>query len=358
MRTLVLVPVLLAACIAATTASAGNVGADDELVPLRLDALMTTTQRALPAARQAAEWGGPTVAPNGETVTIFFSGTYPVDAALQQKWVNFMTSLLHGPEISTVTIHIAPLAEVQRFCGSQALACYSGRSRTIYSPGESPEAQLTAEGTLAHEYGHHVAANRVNSPFSALDYGTKRWSSYEDVCSRSEQGALFPGAEDYAHYSLNPGEAFAESYRVLNEHRLGLPEDPWSIVTDSLYPDAEALTRLEQDVLHPWTTNTTTTLKTVVSGKVRARTMPIEIAYDGTLTVRARKTGTAGPTVNVSVLSKGSPVGTTAFKSASSRTLTAPVCGQRSLNLQVKLGGNVTKATKATTVTLTVSAPY
>jgi hypothetical protein len=358
LRTLLLVPALLAACLAAT-ASAANVAADNEkLVPLRVDGFLATTERALPAGRQAAEWGGPTVASNGETVTIFFSGTYPVDTALQQKWVNFVASLVHGPEISTVSIHIAPLAEVQRFCGSQALACYSGRSRTIYSPGESPEAQLTAEGTLAHEFGHHVAANRVNSPFSALDYGTKRWSSYENVCSRSEQGALFPGAEDYAHYSLNPGEAFAESYRVLNEHRLGLPEDPWSIVTESLYPDPEALARLEQDVLTPWTANTTTTLKTVVSGKGRARTVPIEIPYDGTLSVRARKTGTTGPTVSVSVLSKGLLVGTTAFKSATSRTLTTTVCGQRSLNLQVKLGGKVTKATKATTVTLTVSAPY
>ena len=46
------------------------------------------------------------------------------------------------------------------------------------------------------------------------------------------------------HYRLNPGEAFAETYRVLNEQKLGLPQEQWNIVTTSLFPDATALSLL------------------------------------------------------------------------------------------------------------------
>src|SRR4051812_22100432 len=61
-----------------------------------------------------AEWGGPTAASDGEIVTIYLSSTYPVDPALAKQWADFMTSLIHGPELASVSIHLAPLAEVQR----------------------------------------------------------------------------------------------------------------------------------------------------------------------------------------------------------------------------------------------------
>ena len=159
-----------------------------------------------------------------------------------------MTSLVHGPELATVSIHLAPLSEVQAHCGSRALACYGPRGATIYASADDPEPGTSAKGALAHEYGHHVAYSRANPPFAAVDYGTKRWASYENVCSRTFDGDLFPGAEDSRLYMFNPGEAFAETYRVLNQQRLGLPQEPWSIVTTSLYPDATALSLLEQDV--------------------------------------------------------------------------------------------------------------
>ena len=85
-----------------------------------------------------AEWGGPTAASDGEIVTIYLSSTYPVDPALAKQWADFMTSLIHGPELATVSIHLAPLAEVQSTCGSQALACYSPREAAIYAPAEDP----------------------------------------------------------------------------------------------------------------------------------------------------------------------------------------------------------------------------
>src|SRR5580765_7512468 len=94
------------------------------------------------ATKALAEWGGPTAATDGEIVTIYLSSTYPVDPALARQWADFMTTLIHGPELGTVSIHLAPLAEVQRTCGQQALACYGGgRTRTIYSPGEAVDGE-------------------------------------------------------------------------------------------------------------------------------------------------------------------------------------------------------------------------
>src|SRR5919201_2056625 len=76
--------------------------------------------------------------------------------------------------------------------------------------------------TIAHEYGHHIASNRVNSPWTALDSGAKRWATYEHVCQGTRQGRLFPGDEDY-HYWDNPGEGFAESNAHLNYPDVSVP---------------------------------------------------------------------------------------------------------------------------------------
>ncbi len=100
---------------------------------------------------------------------------------------------------------------------------------------------------ITHEYGHHIAASRDNDPWPAVEWGTKRWASYLNVCRRSQAGQLFPGDEG-DRYALNPGEAYAEDYRVLNERREGLPESAWTIVDQSLYPDQTALDLLAQDV--------------------------------------------------------------------------------------------------------------
>jgi hypothetical protein len=334
----------LLACLGfASTASAA---------PQFRDAILSTnTPRSLQAT---AEWGGPTVATDGEMVTIYFSSSYPVDPARATQWADFMTSLVHGPELATVAIHLAPLTEVQRVCGGRALACYFPNSGTIYAPGEDPALDVFAKGILAHEFGHHIAANRTNPPFDSIDYGTKRWASYEDVCAGTLAGDLYPGAEDSTHYMLNPGEAFAESYRLLNEQRLGLPQESWDIVTTSLYPDATALSLLEQDVLTPWVTDTTQQVTAKLSAKVRTRTFKVSTPYDGTLGIVPRQSG--GAKVSVSLLSSGSTVKSSAFTRLSGKSLSTTVCGQRSYKVRVTLPSPVKKTTK-TTVRLTVSTP-
>ena len=312
--------------------------------------LSTSAARSLQAT---AEWGGATVASNGETVTIYFSDSYPVDTARAKQWADFMTSLVHGSELSTVAIHLAPLTEVVQVCGGGALACYNPRRATIYAPADDVDPTTSAKGILTHEYGHHVAASRTNPPFTSVDYGTKRWASYENVCARTRAGELYPGAEDAQNYALNPGEGFAESYRVLNEQKLGLPLEEWFLTT-SLQPDATALSLLEQDVLTPWTANTTRKLTAKLNAKVRSRVSTVRVPYDGELSVSPRQTRSVK--VSVSLAAKGGESKAQSFARATGSALSATVCGARTYTVRVKLTGKVTKTTR-TTVSLTVSTP-
>jgi len=306
------------------------------------------------ATKALAEWGGPAAATDGEIVTIYLSSTYPVDPALARQWADFMTTLIHGPELGTVSIHLAPLAEVQRTCGVQALACYLPRDSAIYALGEDPRPGVSAKGVLAHEYGHHIAASRLNPPFRSVDYGTKRWATYEDVCAKTAAGDLYPGAEDSRNYMLNPGEAFAESYRVLNEQRLALPQEAWDIITPSLFPDATALGLIEEDVLTPWEANATRRLSVKLTAKIRTRNFTLSTPYDGTLTIAPRQSGRAK--VRVSLLASGSTVGSHTLTRATGASLSTTVCGQRAYRLRATLPGPVTKRTK-TTLTFAISSP-
>ena len=67
----------------------------------------------LPAS--AFAWGGryPTGDVYGSTIQINVSDTYPVDPALTQDWATFFGSLVHGRELASLTVDLAPLDEVQ-----------------------------------------------------------------------------------------------------------------------------------------------------------------------------------------------------------------------------------------------------
>ena len=75
---------------------------------------------ALPAT--ALAWGGsyPTGDAFGSSVQINVSDSYPVDQTLPQTWATYLGTLVHGPEISKLILHLAPLPEVQATCGSSA----------------------------------------------------------------------------------------------------------------------------------------------------------------------------------------------------------------------------------------------
>jgi len=96
-------------------------------------------------------WGGQYTTSAGETVTIYASNSYPVDSALGQRWANFLASLVHGSELSTVTVLLSTPAQISHVCGSDALACYSPQGALLYAPGEDPSSDLSAEAVITHE---------------------------------------------------------------------------------------------------------------------------------------------------------------------------------------------------------------
>jgi hypothetical protein len=280
---------------------------------------------ALPAS--ALAWGGtyPSGDSYGTYVQIQVSDTYPVDQALPQDWATYLGTLVHGPELAKLTLDLIPLSAVQAVCGDQALACYDPGREEIFA---SPEDQLDsppAKEIVTHEYGHHLANNNSDAPWQALDYGTKRWSSYENICSKAAAGTASPGDEG-SHYFQNSGEAFAESYRVLNLQKQGQTAIGWDIVDQSFYPDATALTLLEQDITTPWVAPTASKLRGSFGTGV-VRTFKVQTQLDGMFTARL-----VSPTKAKMQLALYNG-GTLVMRAGSIRY---EICGQRSLTLKVQ----------------------
>ena len=291
---------------------------------------------ASPAAlahRAATAWGGRRMVAGGQTVEIHISDSYPEDEAVLQAWADYVASLVHGPEIERVTIYLGSFEEVQSVCGESALACYSPDREAIVSPIEETPNGISPHAALAHEYGHHVAANRRNPPWPAGDWGTKRWASAVNVCARTETGELVPGDQN-REYERNPAEVFAETYRVLNERRLGRRETPWQIVRREFYPDAAALAALEQDVTAPWSGPTLRTVTgTFTSRGARTRRLTVATPLDGNAVATLRAPARARFTIELrspsgTLLSRA----TTTGRAAIVRTR---VCGTRTLDLRV-----------------------
>ena len=325
---------------ALATAAAAQSAPRPELASAQLDEIARAagpvrdsliTSHATRALAPNGYWGGQYGTGGGELVTVYASNAYPVDPALGQRWADFLASLVHGPELSTVTVLLSTPVQIESSCGQDTLACYSARGSLLYAPGEDPSASLSAEAVVAHEYGHHVAANRVDRPWNALDWGPKRWASSVQVCARAKRGELAPGAQDPVRYETNPGEAWAETYRVLNQRKLGVPESPWEIVTRALYPTNAALTAAQQDVTTPWLTETTTTLAGAVTRTSRTRVYTVATPLDGTLKVTLR--ASAGLRVALDVFASSTRVSHVSGRGTLMRSTT--VCGARTYRLRV-----------------------
>jgi hypothetical protein len=287
--------------------------------------VVITIALALPASAYA--WGGsyPTGDTYGSFVQIEVSDSYPVDQTVPQDWATYLGTLVHGPEMSRLTLDLVTQDQVQATCGRQALACYDPNRKTIYV---SPEDQLNeppAKEVATHEYGHHLANSSDDAPWAALDYGTKRWSSYEDICSKAATGQASPGDEG-SHYFQNSGEAFAESYRVLNMQKQGQTNIGWDIVDESFFPDATALQMLEQDVTTPWTGPTEANLHGSF-GNGTARTFAVKTQLDGSFSAHLVAPSKAKMRL---ALYNGSTL------VAHGGTIRYQICGQRTLTLKVE----------------------
>jgi hypothetical protein len=295
----------------------------------------------------AAFTGGQVTAADGEQVNVYVQDDVAAaDPSTGQRWADTVASLVHGPEISTVTIYVATLALVQQTCGQNALGCYGG-NRLIAIADDLPG--ISARAVLTHEYGHHVAQSRDNSPWRAVDWGPKRWSTVVGVCSRTASGELAPGDEG-SRYTLNPGEAFAEDYRVLNERRQGMPETFWGVVDKRFYPDQATLDAVALDVTAPWAGPTATTLHSSLTSRATGRGFRIATPFDGAFGVTLTSPRNTRFTLRLVDPTTGNVLGSSAG-AGTSKSLQATVCGQRTLQVQVK------RVRGAGAFTVVVSAP-
>jgi hypothetical protein len=296
------------------------------------DTILREPVRTLLFRAAADVWGGTYTTSTGEMVRVFASDAYAPDTSFNQVRAEMIARLPHGSEIRSLTAYFLTFAEMQSVCGRQALACYSPREQTIVTIGEDAPDGTSAESILTHEYGHHVARNRVNPPWTALDWGTKRWASYLNVCARVRGGEMFPG--DPLRYELDPAEGFAEAYRVMAEVRAGKPAVWLGIVSTIFQPDAGAAAALERDVLAPWTANTTLTRSGSVTATGAARTRSFRIAtpLDGIFRVTVRPPARASLRLSITVPG-GEPLGRAA---AGVRTVQTRICGQRSVVVGVE----------------------
>jgi hypothetical protein len=336
-RRLLLLTAAAVAALAATAAAAAR--PSPRLEPPRLSEISrgpasfaesVPTRTGLRRAEIFPTWDYHLAVADGNTVDIHVSTSYPDDQAKAQGWANFLAGLMHGSELSDLNAYFLRTDQVEAVCGDQALACYGGDQ--LYAPATDPSEDLSLEAVLTHEYGHHVAAHRSNAPWDALDYGPKRWASHVNVCLKAKQKKVFPGAEDLPNYLLNPGEGWAESYRVANERRSGIAEPRWEIVSRVFYPNAAALAAVQQDVLSPWTKPATSTRTGSLSKARRSRSFTLATPLDGTLSLKLKAAPGARFGLDVYVGSN---------RIARSRTgravsVTSTVCGRRSLRVKVR----------------------
>jgi hypothetical protein len=263
--------------------------------------------------------------PDGTSILVRFSTAYAENPAVAQTYVDYLSSIPHGAELSKLNLFLAPPSEVQADCGGQdgTLACYDSQTHEMVVPGEQIASAdgVSTSYVITHEYGHHIAAYRSNAPFPALDWGPKYWSSYEKVCDRTLAGQLAPGDEG-ALYSHNPGENWAEAYA-----RLVYPSQPWTF-TSLLKPDAGALAAARRDVLTPWSAPAARTYSgrfTRTGANVRRFTFPLTL--DGALKVRLHRP--SGARYDIAVSALGRTRGSTRGKSTSSLAWSAACRQQR-----------------------------
>jgi predicted thioesterase len=127
-------------------------------------------------------------------------------------YADVLRATAHGNEISNVTIRIVPDSSIDALCGEAAAACYTrdlARPTIMIPAGKSQ----FIEGTLIHEYGHHLDASTPNPGFPELN-GIPAWWADRGMAT------LLGGHQVAFDYSLgwehSIAEIFAEDYAYIH----------------------------------------------------------------------------------------------------------------------------------------------
>lgn len=239
------------------------------------------------------------------------------------RWASFLGTLLHGVELGNATLGFALPEQMPKACGDRdTLACYSPRHRALTVPTRAP-AGWRLEHIVAHEYGHHVAATRNNAPWSAFEWGTKRWATVAGICAKVADASVDPIGLDWEN---TPGEAFAETYRLLNARRArGWGSAPgWTF--GEIFPFGEVTMRaLELDVRRPWEP----VVLEAHTGRLvagAAKRLRVRAVLDGTVRLRLREAPRGTLLRSTKVLDPAAPGGL---------EVDATVCGDRTIDVNV-----------------------
>lgn len=232
--------------------------------------------------------------------------------------------LVHGSELSRLSVYVATPAEIAEICGATVVACYlPAEMKMVVSGVGRPVAGVPRDFAIAHEYGHHIANTQAGDRYAAIDVGTIRWATYERVCQFTRSRKLFPGNQG-AHYWEDPEEAFAESYAHLS--------DPASTVswqyTPLLAPSPAALTKIHADVAHPWSGPVTSSL----SGA---------LAKPGSIVAARRVAAAAGAGLDSATIVGAPPW-------VATREISTPLDGTVSVSVQAPPGADLAVALRDT----------
>ena len=152
-------------------------------------------------------------------MNLYFSDAYPVDQTRALQWADFITSLIHGPKLQTVSIHLAPLAEVQdrRHCGQDARArlLQPAPRRRSTRPPTIPAVRHEREGhpdprVRPPHRGEPRESRRSRARTTARSAGPRTRTSARG----RGRATSFPAPRTPAITCLTPARRSPETYRV------------------------------------------------------------------------------------------------------------------------------------------------